>query len=90
MSWESPLSERTRSSTDDEDEEVVDGDESSISESLSSSQLDNNETIGNGLQEVLKSVASVKVTPVDHATYSAKRKTAVNRKTTTNHKGESV
>lgn len=85
------MSERTRSSTDnDEEEEEDEGDESSsISEAFGPSQLEagDGSGMGNGLQEPVKNVPSVKVTPVDHATYAAKRKTPASRRTTINHSG---
>ncbi|XP_031778585.1 serine-rich adhesin for platelets isoform X6 [Nasonia vitripennis] len=94
LSWESPMSERTRSSTDNDEEEEEDlGDESSsISEAFGTSQLEASDGsgMGNGLQEPVKNVPSVKVTPVDHATYAAKRKTPVPRRTTINHSDSNI
>lgn len=62
MAWESPMSERTRSSSDDED--------SSISESIGS-QLEDNVTLSNGLDDsvqTLKSLSSDR-----HCTYMKKK-----------------
>lgn len=62
MAWESPMSERTRSSSDDED--------SSISESISS-QVEDNITLSNGLEDsvqMLKSLSSDR-----HCTYMKKK-----------------
>ncbi|XP_077278451.1 uncharacterized protein LOC143906317 isoform X1 [Temnothorax americanus] len=62
MAWESPMSERTRSSTDDED--------SSISESIGS-QVEDNVTLSNGLEDsvqILKSLSSDR-----HCTYMKKK-----------------
>lgn len=59
LSWESPMSERTRSSSEERDEAVE------------SSSLG---TYGNGLQDIVNTTL-VKSLPVDHATYPAKRKT---------------
>ncbi|XP_018306429.1 mucin-4 isoform X2 [Mycetomoellerius zeteki] len=62
MAWESPMSERTRSSSDDED--------SSISESISS-QLEDNVTLSNGLED---SVQTLKPLSSDrHCTYIKKK-----------------
>ncbi|KYN41035.1 hypothetical protein ALC56_04628 [Trachymyrmex septentrionalis] len=62
MAWESPMSERTRSSSDDED--------SSISESISS-QLEDNITLSNGLED---SVQTLKPLSSDrHCTYIKKK-----------------
>lgn len=55
LSWESPMSERTRSSSEDDD--------SSINESLNSQPEDN--TLTNGLDDVVR---NVKITS-DHCTY---------------------
>lgn len=87
LSVESPKSERTRSSTDnDEDEEDEDDQEDDESSSVSESFGPSIGAVGNGLQEIIRNVPTVKVTPVDHATYSKKRP-PVARKTTVNHKG---
>lgn len=50
MAWESPLSERTRSSSDDED--------SSISESIGS-QLEDNVALSNGLEDSIQTLKSL-------------------------------
>lgn len=62
MAWESPMSERMRSSSDDED--------SSISESIGS-QVEDNVTLSNGLEDsvqILKSLSSDR-----HCTYMKKK-----------------
>jgi len=61
MAWESPMSERTRSSSDDED--------SSISESIGS-QLEDNVTLSNGLED---SVQTLKSLSDRHCTYIKKK-----------------
>ena len=85
---DSPMSERTRSSTDNEDDED-EGVETTPSVYPSVVQMESSDMsgIGNGLQEAIKSVPSVKVTPVDHATYTAKRKVPLSRRAVINHKG---
>ncbi|XP_029177143.1 LOW QUALITY PROTEIN: uncharacterized protein LOC114945203 [Nylanderia fulva] len=66
MAWESPMSERTRSSSDDED--------SSISESISS-QPEDNVALSNGLED---SVQTLKSLSVDRHCYVKKDKLQVN------------
>ncbi|KAL6265503.1 hypothetical protein P5V15_002299 [Pogonomyrmex californicus] len=62
MAWESPMSERTRSSSDDED--------SSISESIGS-QLDDNVALSNGLEDSVQTVKSL--SSERHCTYMKKK-----------------
>ncbi|XP_058795476.1 uncharacterized protein LOC131666651 [Phymastichus coffea] len=88
FSTEGLVSERTKSSTDndedEEDEEDQEDDESSsVSESFGPTEISG---IGNGLQDIIRNVSTVKVTPVDHPTLSAKRKATITRKTSINHK----